>query len=273
MNTNDNSNFSDLSDQRGLFYQGYDRAPALPYDKVVKLTTGTVIRIIGFYIGGPNYMSSDRASNNTAISFTGQLRTQYLQRANLAYIYVGRSDQGVTLKTPETEGTEAENLGRVDAIEAQGMAAALGIPTGSVIYLDIEGGNKHNEGTVCYVQTWVKLINLSGYYAGIYCSAGYNCETALQLYNAVNGKANMYVAKWMAEPGYCYDMATGQSYKTSYTNPAKWYDLDPKEAIPGMGNIIRQYSGNVCISLQGVETIVDQISSCMSDPNVRQFSL
>ena len=58
----------------------------------------------------------------------------------------------------------------------------------------------HNAGTVAYVQRWVQTINSTGYYAGIYCSAGSNCSVALQLYNAVNGKANMFVAGWMADP-------------------------------------------------------------------------
>lgn len=261
------------SEPRYLYYQGYDKAPALPFSDVDSLTTGTVIKIIGFYIGGPNYMSSDRNTKNAAISFTSQLRTEYLKKVKLAYLYVGRSDQGVSLKPPTNAGSEAVKMGKDDAKEAKELAEALDIPAGSVIYLDVEGGNLHDDGTVDYVKSWVQTINGSGYYAGIYCSAGSNCQTALQLYNAVNGKANMFVAKWMAASGYCYDMDTSTSYQTSYAHPAKWYDLDPAERVPGMGNVIVQYSGNVYISVRGVQTIVDQLSSCMADPSVRQFEI
>lgn len=126
---------------------------------------------------------------------------------------------------------------------------------------------------MAYVQEWVKKINEdTDYWAGIYCSAGYQCETVKQLYEAAGKKANMYVGKWMAESGYCYDMATGETYQTSYTRPAKWYDLNPTEAIPDAGCVIRQYSGNVCISLQGVNTIVDQLSSTVSDPSIKQYT-
>lgn len=258
---------------RYMFYQGYDKTPALSFDKVTALTTGTVIRIIGFYIGGPNYSSFDRNSDNSAISFTSELRTQYLRRVKLAYLYVGRSDQKVSLRTPENAGAEAENLGRLDASEAIRLANGLDIPADSVIYLDVEGGDLHNAGTLSYVRSWVQAINSSIYWAGIYCSAGDECATAYQLYNAVNGKANMFVARWMDESGMCYDMETKTSYETSYTNPAKWYDIDPREKVPNMGNVIRQYSGNVHISLQGVNTIVDQLVANMPDPSVRQFEI
>lgn len=258
---------------RYMFYQGYDRAPALSFDEVTKLTTGTVIRIIGFYIGGPNYISSDRNSDNSAISFTKELRTQYLSRAKLAYLYVGRSDQDVLLKTPEKAGAEAESLGRSDASEAIRLANRLNIPADSVIYLDIEGGDAHNEGAISYVKSWVKSMNGSMYWAGIYCSGGAQCANAHELYKEVNGKANMYVARWMVDKYYCYDMETETSYRTSFTNPAKWYDIDPRGMVPDMGNVVRQYSGDVSISLQGVNTVVDQIVANMPDPSVRQFEL
>lgn len=86
-------------------------------------------------------------------------------------------------------------------------------------------------------------------------------------------KANMFVARWMAAEGMSYDMETNTSYETSYTNPAKWYDIDPREMVPNMGNVIRQYSGNVHISLRGVNTIVDQLVANMPDPSVRQFEI
>lgn len=81
----------------------------------------------------------------------------------------------------------------------------------------------------------------------------------------------MYVARWFDNSVYCYNMFTGESYKTSYENPAKWYDLDPEERVPGLGCVVCQYSGDVCINLQGVGTIVDQISSTVHDPSVKQF--
>lgn len=273
MNNFENGEISNqMVTPRTNFFQGYDKSPALSFDKVTSLTNGTVIGIIGFYIGGINYNPSDKNSDNSAISFTKELKKQYLTKVKLAYLYVGRSDQGVSNLINKND-TQATNKGITDAQEAEKLAKALDIPKDNVIYLDIEGGALHNDKVVEYAKSWVNYINnKTDYWAGIYCSAGSNCETAKQLYDGVEKKANMYVAKWMADSGYCYNMFTGETYKTSYANPAKWYDIDPTEAVPDVGCVVRQYSGNVYISLKGVETIVDQISSIVANPSEKQFS-
>lgn len=115
------------------FFQGYDKSPALSFDKVVSLTTGTVIKIIGFYIGGPNYNKSDRNEDNTPKSFTKELRKQYLTRVKLAYIYHGRSDDAKTVNKVPDNLEKAKEQGVTDAVEAKNLAEALEVPSESVI--------------------------------------------------------------------------------------------------------------------------------------------
>ena len=55
----------------------------------------------------------------------------------------------------------------------------------------------------------------------------------------------MYVARWYAKGGSCYDIFTGETYVTSKSNPAKWFDINPEDRVPGTGCIVYQYSGNV----------------------------
>jgi hypothetical protein len=186
------------SSRRYSFYQGFDKAPAVSSADLTKLTNGTVIRNAGFYIGGPNYMPTDRASDNSAISFTSTVKSYYLSKLlGVAYIYVGRGDQS-TVK-PSSNPATAYSQGQQDALEAKNFALNLSIPSDSVIYLDIEGGNIHDNVTVEYVKGWVAKINAdTNYWAGIYCSAGANLSVASQLYTAVNKKANMWVAKFVS---------------------------------------------------------------------------
>lgn len=262
---------------RYLYYQGYDKTPALSYDKVLALSRG-VVRVVGFYMGGLNYSSFDRGANNEAISFTKEIREKYLSipSIKLAYIYVGRTDQGDYPYLISANDPEAISKGVTDAQEAEKLAKNLNIPKDSVLYLDIEGGNRHEEAIVDYAESWVDTINNNTqYWAGIYCSYGKDdgvkLGSAKQLYNGVNKQANMYIARWYADSGECYIEATDETYTTSYERPALWYDLNPEKRAPDAGCIVVQYSGNVYINLNGVKTIVDQISSLVPDPSVKQF--
>lgn len=81
----------------------------------------------------------------------------------------------------------------------------------------------------------------------------------------------MYVGKWTAKGGYYYDTTTKQAYLTSPSCPAKWYSINPAEEVPNVGCIMIQYSGDVYIDLWNVITTVDQISSSVPDPSVKQF--
>ncbi len=47
-----------------------------------------------------------------------------------------------------------------------------------------------------------------------------------------------------------------------------WYYIDPTDVVPGVGCIMRQYSGNVYISLQGYTGYVDQDSCLYAVPHI-----
>lgn len=69
--------------EKSAFYLGYDKSPALDFAQVDIMTTGTVVKIIGFYIGGLSYNPDDRAADHSAISFTKERRRQYLTKVKL----------------------------------------------------------------------------------------------------------------------------------------------------------------------------------------------
>lgn len=251
--------------------QGFDKAPAISKTTAQNMWTGTPFWWYGFYLGGPCYMSSDRDANNKAKSFTSALHTDYKNIGyNLAYIYVGRQDQPSPCNAPTS--SNAVILGEQDAIEAAQFASDIGVPSLSIIYLDVEGGNPHTTAMVDYVKAWVNYINSSTvYWAGIYCSAGSKGSVAQQLFDAVGGRANMWVAQYQCNSGQSYNTSNSTCFTTSCTNTASINDLN-LDNTSFSGAYMRQYAGNVHVNYNSECITVDLNVSRSSDPNTKQFT-
>jgi len=248
--------------------QGFHKAPALTKAQAQNMWTGTPFYFIGFYLGGPCYMSSDRATSRKSISFTSARHTDYTDIGfKLGYFYVGRQDQPSPCNAPTT--SNAITLGESDAQEAAQFASDLGAPNLSVIYLDVEGGNLHTDAMKSYVSAWVSYINNNtSYWAGIYCSAGSNGTVAQQLYDACGGYANMWVAQWQCGDGKSYDGSS--CYTTSCSNPATINNLNLDDTSFS-GAFIRQYAGNVYTNYNSDCRYVDLDVARSFNPNSKQF--
>ena len=85
----------------------------------------------------------------------------------LAPIYVGEQQIKVC-KTCSANPSTAK--GATDAADAISLATTAGFPAGSVIYLDIETGDKVNGPVRDYHQSWVAGILAEGFLPGVYCS-------------------------------------------------------------------------------------------------------
>ncbi|WP_018132298.1 glycoside hydrolase domain-containing protein [Effusibacillus pohliae] len=253
-----------------MSWQGFDKAPAISKTTAQNMWTGTPFYWYGFYLGGPCYLSGDRDSNNRAISFTASLHSEYKNIGyNLAYIYVGRQDQPYPCNAPTT--SNATTLGEQDAQQAAQFASEIGAPALSVIYLDVEGGNLHTTAMVDYVKAWVSYINrATAYWAGIYCSAGSNGSVAQQLYDAVGGRANMWVAQYQCSPGKSYNTSSNYCFTTSCTNTASINNLN-LDNTSFSGAYMRQYAGDVYVKYNGECLAVDLNVSRDIDPNKKQF--
>jgi len=57
-----------------------------------------------------------------------------------------------------------------DANEAAWFAREAGIPTGRIIYLDIEQGGLQSAASVAYFNAWVDKLGTYGFAPGVYCS-------------------------------------------------------------------------------------------------------
>lgn len=248
--------------------QGFDKAPAISEATAKNMWSGSPFYWYGFYLGGPCYLSTDRDTDRKSKSFTKSLHQKYKDIGyNLAYIYVGRQDQPEACNAPTN--SNAISLGESDALEAAQFASDIGIPSLSIIYLDVEGGDPHTEAIKSYVGAWVKKINSSTlYYAGIYCSAGSKGSVAKELYDAAGGRANMWVAQYQCERGSSYGTSCT---KTSCTNTASINNLDLDDTSYSAA-YMRQYAGNVHVKYSNECAVVDLNVSRTSNPNTRQFT-
>jgi hypothetical protein len=253
--------------------QGFDKSPAITKTQAQAMwDQPSPFYFYGFYLGGPCYVNSDRYPDGRAKSFTAQLHQDYIDIGfKLAYIYVGCQDQPTNCHAPTTS-EQGDSMGRDDAEKAANFATAIGVPTGSVIYLDVEGGNSHSAEMLAYVSAWVKEINSnSNFWAGIYCSAGSHGSVAKQLLDAVNGKANMWVAQYHCNPGSLIN-SSGTCKVTSCTNPTVIHDLNLDDTSFSQA-YIRQYAGNVYVNYNGTCLNVDLNVARNQDPNIVQFDV
>lgn len=245
-----------------MAYQGFDKAPAISEQVAKEMWSGTPFYFYGFYLGGPCYMSSDRNDDNSSKSFTKEKRDLYEEIGfKLGYIYVGRYDNCNTPSSIE----KAQELGKKDAEEAINFAKKVDVPSLKVIYLDVEGGTCSDE-VLEYVKTWVEYINggNSPYWAGVYCSGA----IMKKIKEAINSKANIWVARWQCNSGKSYDEDNSTCFETSCSNPAhiNYVDIDN-------GACIRQYSGNVYYKKNSDSTclLVDLDISEDKDPGKKMF--
>ncbi|PFX63071.1 hypothetical protein COL35_29220 [Bacillus toyonensis] len=256
-----------------MSFQGFDKSPAITKVEAQAMwDEPSPFHFYGFYLGGPCYVSYDRYPDGRAKSFTAQLHQDYIDIGfKLAYIYVGCQDQPNNCHAPTTDD-QGDSMGIDGAREAVGFATSIGVPVGSVIYLDVEGGNSHSNGVLAYVSAWVKEINSnSNFWAGIYCSAGSNGSVAQQLFDAVNGMANMWVAQYQCNPGSSKNNG-GTCIGTSCSSPAITHDLN-LDATSFSQAYIRQYAGNVHVNYNGTCLNVDLNVAREQDPNIVQFQI
>ncbi|HVN17358.1 MAG TPA: glycoside hydrolase domain-containing protein [Dongiaceae bacterium] len=66
--------------------------------------------------------------------------------------------------------TNAQRLGKADALVAVSTARREGFPRGTIIFLDQEQGGRMLPEQKAYIFAWVDAITAAGFGAGIYCS-------------------------------------------------------------------------------------------------------
>ena len=153
-------------------------------------------RAVGIYIGGAN-----RACANPGLTATW-LATTLASGWSVIPTYVGLQAPCTTVKKLATVATDgsAGTQGTAAASDAAARAAALGIPTGSPIYLDIEGYPINNPACSQVVEAfaagWVSGLHARGYIAGVYGSAASTIQDMVALSTTATPPDAVWIADW-----------------------------------------------------------------------------
>src|ERR1700722_2519209 len=154
-----------------MTYYGIDTS-SYPGDAAVAyLKVNTSINWMGLYLA--------HAAGSPDVSWKGVW--QGLRGGTTAWgvapLYAGFRDPDPTRNPPNPDSRSAAN-GALDGAEALQIAHDFGIPSGSVIFLDIEQGGVLPQNALDYIAAWSKAVaaganfaeGLYSAVAGIYCS-------------------------------------------------------------------------------------------------------
>lgn len=143
-------------------FAGIDSAQ-YPGDKVMtRLYYNTNLDWVGYYLISPWHLNGKHSEWTGKRAFLRKLGWGF------APTYVGQQQENnkgediVNAKLTAKHGTQ-------DGKTAAEEAKSEGFPIHSVIYLDIEGGNKLRKDTTTYYTSWCQAVFDNHYYPGVYC--------------------------------------------------------------------------------------------------------
>ena len=182
--------------QASLYSGGAFDTCTVPSNATLNAWLAGPYRGVGIYIGGVN-----RACANTNLTPTWLANT-LASGWNVIPTYVGLQAPCTTVKklaTIAVDGT-AGTQGTAAAVDAAARAAALGIPTGSPIYLDIEGYPLNNPSCSQVVEAfaagWVTGLHARGYITGVYGSAASTIRDMVALAGVTTPPDAVWIANW-----------------------------------------------------------------------------
>ncbi|MGA5764230.1 glycoside hydrolase domain-containing protein [Nonomuraea bangladeshensis] len=96
--------------------------------------------------------------------------------------------------------TEAQ--GRLDGLNAAGLAADIRLAPQCVLYLDIENGGLMPADQVKYVKAWIREVHVnSNYWAGVYCSRSQTAQQVIDnVGDVVSDAGGHSVETWVYGP-------------------------------------------------------------------------
>ena len=192
-------------------------------------------RAVGIYIGGTNEACSQ--PNLTA----GWAATEVAAGWHLIPIYVGLQAPGNSCGCASINPSQAAAEGTAAASDAVNQAKALGIGTGSPLYLDMEAYNPGASSTsavLAFLGAWTAQLHADGYLSGVYGSAASGVSDLVDHYGTGYAEPDdIWFAEWNGE----------QITSSSYIPIGDWSDHQR----------LHQYSGGVNATYGGVTMNID----------------
>jgi len=152
-------------------------------------------RAVGIYIGGVN-----RTCPNLALT-SGWIASVLTDGWSLIPTYVGLQPPCVTnSRRAHFTAANAQAQGGVAGADAIAAATALGLPSGSPLYLDLEAYATHDpactQAALRFVSAWVDALHARGYVAGVYGSAGSVMRDLQQLASTPSSPDDIWIGNW-----------------------------------------------------------------------------
>ena len=204
---------------------------------------------VGVYLGGSNLLDCD-TSNLTAAWVT----TQASRGWRVLPLWVGPQASCTTYPdridaAPANGYQAARAQGRAAADEAVGAAGALGIPSGSTLWYDIEdfdlqASDDCRRSALSFLSAWTKQLHTDGFVSGVYSNVAAAIH-ALDYADTVSPTA-------YAEPDQIWFAWTNGSADTAV--PTKWV----RETSWTPHRRVHQYATDVERTYGGVTMVVDE---------------
>jgi hypothetical protein len=171
---------------------GFDACNA-PAPETLSAWLASPYRAVGIYIGGTN-----RTCANAQLT-ADWVATVESSGWNLIPLYVGlQAPCASKASLVKISAPSAQTQGAAAADDAVARASALGLPSGSPIYFDMEGYAVNNptcsQTVQAFVSGWVTELRAQGYVAGVYGSAASTIRDLQSLGPAIPD--DVWIANW-----------------------------------------------------------------------------
>ncbi|MGW5234401.1 glycoside hydrolase domain-containing protein [Streptomyces nodosus] len=183
------------------------------------------------YVGGKN---RGCAQPNLTASWVKSVSAQGWK---LIPLYVGAQPPCQTSANPERlTAATAASLGASDAKDAVAKAAALGMKTGSAIYLDMEPYDTTdkacNDAVLTYVRAFTKGLRDKTYRAGYYGFTSSSAKAVATATDKTDLPGNLWYALWDGKNTTTSDWPWGKTQYTDHSR-AHQYMVNSKETRGG----------------------------------------
>ncbi|MET8537992.1 glycoside hydrolase domain-containing protein [Streptomyces sp. NPDC056653] len=204
---------------------------AAPSLSAMKAWHGGLYGAAAVYVGGKNRGCSQP---NLTASWVKSVSTVGWK---LIPLYVGAQPPCQTSSNPEKlTASTAASLGATDGTDAAAKASALGMKTGSPIYLDMESYDSTNtacnDAVLTYVRAFDKALHAKTYRAGFYGFTSSSAKAIATATDKTDLPGNLWYALWDKTNTTTTDWPWGSTQYTNHSR-AHQYMVNSKETRNG----------------------------------------
>jgi hypothetical protein len=213
---------------------GFDTCSA-PTNAALAAWSASPYRAVGVYIGGENKACSQPSLTR------GWVSAETAAGWHLIPTFVGLQAPGACSGCAPIQPGHAPAEGTADAATAVADAQALGIPSGSPLYDDMENYNRaaNSPAVLAYLAAWTTQLHAEGYLSGVYSSGASGIADLVSKYGSGYAEPDdIWIAEWNGQ----------QNTSSAYVPAGDWADHQRLHQYVGGHN---ETYGGVKINIDG----------------------